>query len=46
MQNVKAKYSIIDDDVYNFDETRFIIGIIFVSIVVTISDSLGRAKLT
>ena len=45
MQNVKAKYSIIDDDVYNFDETRFIIGIIFVSIVVTISDSLSRAKL-
>ncbi len=45
MRNVKAKYSIVDDDVYNFDETRFIIGIIFAGIVVTTSDSLGRAKL-
>ena len=33
MWNVKAKYSIVDDDIYNFDETRFIIGIIFASIV-------------
>jgi hypothetical protein len=29
VRNVKAKYSIVDDDIYNFDETRFIMGIIF-----------------
>ncbi|GAB1315401.1 hypothetical protein MFIFM68171_05611 [Madurella fahalii] len=29
IQNVKAKYGIVDDDIYNFDETGFIIGIIF-----------------
>ncbi len=45
MRNVKAKYSIADDDVYNFDETGFIMGIIFASIVVTTSDGLGKAKL-
>ncbi len=45
MQNVKAKYSIVDDDVYNFDKTGFMIGIIFASMVVTTSDGLGRAKL-
>jgi hypothetical protein len=35
----------VDDDVYNFDETRFIIGIIFVGIVVTTSDGRSKAKL-
>ena len=45
MQNVKAKYGIVEDDIYNFDETGFIIGIIFASMVVTTSDSLGKAKL-
>ncbi len=45
MRNVKAKYGIIDDDVYNFDETGFIMGIIFVGMVVTTLDGLGRAKL-
>ena len=45
MRNVKAKYSIADDDVYNFDETGFIMGIIFVGMVVTTSDGLGKAKL-
>ncbi len=34
-----------DDDIYNFDETRFIMGIIFASMVVTTSDGLSRAKL-
>ena len=45
MQNVKAKYGIVEDDIYNFDKTRFIMGIIFVGIVVTTSDGLSRAKL-
>ena len=45
MRNVKAKYGILDDDVYNFDETRFIMGIIFPGMVVTTSDGRGKAKL-
>jgi hypothetical protein len=45
VQNVKAKYGIVDDDIYNFDETRFIIGIIFVGIVITTSDSCSKVKL-
>jgi hypothetical protein len=34
-----------EDDIYNFDETRFIIGIIFVGIVVTTLDSCSKVKL-
>ena len=45
MRNVKAKYSIVDNDIYNFDETRFMMGIIFAGIVVTTSDSRSKAKL-
>ncbi len=45
MQNVKAKYGIVDNDTYNFDKTEFMIGIIFVGIVVTTLDSRGKAKL-
>jgi hypothetical protein len=43
--NVKAKYSIMDDDIYNFDKTGFIMGIIFAGIMVTTSDSRNKAKL-
>jgi hypothetical protein len=45
VQNVKAKYGIVDDDIYNFDETGFIMGIIFAGMVVTTSDGRGKAKL-
>ena len=45
VQNVKAKYGIVEDDIYNFDETGFMMGIIFAGMVVTTSDGLGRAKL-
>ena len=45
VRNVKAKYGIVDSDIYNFDETRFMISIIFVGIVVTTSDSRSKAKL-
>jgi hypothetical protein len=45
VRNVKAKYGIVDDDIYNFDETGFMIGIIFAGIVVTTSDSCSKAKL-
>ena len=45
VQNVKAKYGIVDDDIYNFDETGFMMGIIFAGIVVTTSDGRSKAKL-
>ena len=45
VQNVKAKYGIVDDDIYNFDETGFMMGIIFAGMVVTTSDGRGKAKL-
>ena len=44
MYNTKAKYGILDDDVYNFDETGFMMGIIIPAMVVTTSDGRGRAK--
>ena len=34
-----------DDDIYNFDETGFMMGIIFAGMVVTTSDGFGKAKL-
>jgi hypothetical protein len=43
--NVKAKYGIVDDDIYNFDKTGFMMGIIFTGMVVTTSDGLSKAKL-
>jgi len=42
--NVKVKYGILDDDLYNFDKTGFIMGVIIASIVVTTLDSRSRAK--
>ena len=45
VRNVKAKYGIVDDDTYNFDETGFIMGIIFAGMVVTTSDGRSKAKL-
>ena len=45
VRNTKAKYGILDDDTYNFDETGFMMGIIFAGMVVTTSDGRTRAKL-
>ena len=45
VRNVKAKYGIVEDDIYNFDETGFMMGIIFAGMVVTTSDGRGKAKL-
>jgi hypothetical protein len=45
VRNVKAKYGIVDDDIYNFDETGFMMGIIFAGMVVTTSDGRSKAKL-
>jgi hypothetical protein len=46
VRNIKTKYGILDNDTYNFNETSFIIGIIFPRIVVTTSNSFSnKAKL-
>jgi hypothetical protein len=45
VRNTKAKYGIVDDDVYNLDKTRFMMGIIFAGMVVMTSDGLSKAKL-
>jgi len=44
MYNVKVKYSILDDDLYNFNKTGFIMGIIIAAIVVITSNGRSRAK--
>ena len=44
MENMRAKYSILDYDFYNFDETGFVIGIIRGTIVVTGSEQRGQRK--
>ena len=38
------KYRIVDTDIYNFDETGFMIGIILTVMVVTSSERAGRVK--
>jgi hypothetical protein len=45
VRNVVAKYGILEEDMYNFDETGFMMGIIFAGMVVTTSDDRGKAKL-
>ena len=45
VRNTKAKYGIVDDDIYNFDETGFMMGMICAGMVVTTSDGRGKAKL-
>ena len=42
--NMKAKYGILDEDMYNFDETGFQMGIITNTKVVTRADRNGRPK--
>ena len=44
VENIKAKYGILDDDTYNFDEAGFIIGQISTGAVVTASERRGRPK--
>ena len=41
---MKVKYSIFNDDIYNFNKTGFIIGIIITIIVVTTLNSHNQAK--
>jgi len=44
MYNSKVKYSIINNNIYNFDKTGFVMGIIIAIIVIITSDGCSRAK--
>jgi hypothetical protein len=44
VENIRAKYSIVDGDFYNFDETGFIIGLITPGMVIIRTNRCGRAK--
>ena len=44
MRNTIAKYGIQDADIYNFDETGFMMGVISTGMVVTSSDGRAKAK--
>ncbi|APA07544.1 hypothetical protein SS1G_00960 [Sclerotinia sclerotiorum 1980 UF-70] len=44
ISNMQAKYSIVDSDFYNFDETSFMMGIICPGMVVTSAERNGRSK--
>ena len=46
VRNTIVKYAIIDADIYNFDETGFMMGQISTGMVVTSSDGRGQAKKT
>jgi hypothetical protein len=39
-----AKYRIQEEDLYNFDETGFMMGMITTSMVITHADRCGKAK--
>jgi hypothetical protein len=44
VEQTKAKYGILDEDVYNFDEAGFMMGKITTQLVVTGSERRGRPK--
>jgi transcriptional regulator with XRE-family HTH domain len=44
VENMRAKYRVLDCDFYNFDETGFMIGVICSTMVVTRADRRGRGK--
>jgi Tc5 transposase DNA-binding domain len=44
VQNIKAKYRILDCDFYNFDEIGFMIGVICTAMVVTRANRRSRGK--
>jgi hypothetical protein len=43
-KSTKDEYGIVDEDVWNFDETGFMMGIIHPHMVVTKAERIGRAK--
>ena len=44
VQNTRAKYGILEEDIYNFDEARFMMGVIATAKVVTSSEARNRPK--
>jgi uncharacterized protein YifN (PemK superfamily) len=44
MQNIRAKYEVLNCNFYNFNKTGFIIGMIYPVMVVTCVDQHGRGK--
>ena len=44
VRNIIAKYGIINLDIYNFDETRFLMGMLSHAKVVTTSDQRNRPR--
>ena len=44
VQNIKANYSIIDDDIYNFNKSSFLIGKILLQRIVIGIDKHRKAK--
>ena len=46
VRNVVAKYGIAEEDIYNFDEAGFLMGVIATAKVVTSSESRNRPKAT
>lgn len=44
VENMRAKYGVLDCDFYNFDETGFIMGVICPAMVVTQADRRGKGK--
>ena len=44
LENTIAKYGIVESDIYNFDETGFLMGFITTGMVITSSDRIGKAK--
>ena len=45
VKNIVAKYGIVEDDIYNFDETGFLMGMIASCMVVTTSEGRSKAKM-
>jgi hypothetical protein len=45
VRNIIAKYGIADADIYNFDETGFMMGQITASMIVTNFNKKGKPKL-
>jgi hypothetical protein len=44
VEQTKAKYGILDEDVFNFDKAGFMMGKIMTQLVVTGSERRGRSK--
>jgi len=46
VRNMVAKYGILEEDIYNFDEAGFMIGVIATAKVITSAESRNRPKTT